>query len=133
MPTLSRFRSLLVAASAAALFAGCCADGTCIKPPPCRPCEDPCCLTPVQKTALKGGDHALYASVAYTWGGKTFVLLTEKGKTEFEKDPGAFAEKGAIRLIGGGRTLFLDMKVKREEVDLDAIAARATPYVPPAP
>ncbi len=134
MPAPSRSRRLAASAVlAAALLTGCCADGKCIKPPPCGPCEDPCCLTAVQKTALKAGDHALYAPVAYTWGGKTFVLLSEKGKKEFEKDPAAFTEKGGIRIIGGGRTLFVDMKVTREEVDLDAIAATATPYASPAP
>jgi hypothetical protein len=128
--SLSRVLRSFSPFAAAFALAACCADGKCIKPPPCRPCENPCCLTPVQRVALKGGDHALIQPVAHTYGGKTYVLLSEKGQKDFYKDPEAFKEKGAVRLIGGGRTLYLDINVDREMTDLDAIAATATPYTP---
>ena len=47
---------------------------------------------------MKVGTHAVGAGpVAYTYDEKTYILFTEKGKADFEKDPAAFDEKGAIR------------------------------------
>jgi hypothetical protein len=130
MLRISSWRSLRVVAafSFAALVAGCCEGGTCIKDPPCRPCEDPCCLTPIQKTALEKGTHALQSGpVAYVYEEKTYVLFTEKGVKDFEKDPDTFAEKGAIRLIRSEGTYRVDVN-PGEEVDFAPIVASARPY-----
>ena len=95
------------------------------------PCENPCCLTPVQKTALGKGTHAIGSGpVAYHYDGKTYILFTEKGLKEFEKNPDEFAEKGAIRLIRGGQTWRVDIN-PGDDVDLVAIANHAVPYSPP--
>jgi hypothetical protein len=131
IPSSRRLRSAFVLA-AAALLAGCCEGGTCIKDPPCRPCEDPCCLTPVQRTALEKGTHAVPgAPVVYLYEEKTFVLFTEKGVEEFEKDPMSYDEKGALRLVRGGRTWRVDID-PGDGVDFPALGASARPYSPRA-
>jgi len=120
----------LAAVALAALFAAGCECSQCIKDPPCRPCEDPCCLTPIQKTALAGGTHALGSGpVAYVFEEKTYILFTEQGQKDFQKDPAAFAEKGAIRLTRAGKTWRMDVN-PGDDVDFAGIAAGATPYVP---
>jgi YHS domain-containing protein len=129
---MTRLLSLSAGALLAALsLAGCCPNGTCIKDPPCRPCEDPCRLTPVQKVALGKGTHALTgAPVVYTYGEKTYYLFSEAGLQEFEKDPGGFEEKGAIRVVKGGKTRRADMN-PGDGFDWAAAEARARPYAPP--
>jgi hypothetical protein len=127
----SRLVRIAAAAALAATAAACCPGGTCIKDPPCRPCEDPCCLTPIQKTALEKGTHALQAGpTVYLYEEKTFILFTEKGVKDFEKDPMSYDEKGAIRLIRGGKAWRVDID-PGDGVDLPALAATARPYVKP--
>jgi hypothetical protein len=126
---MSRFARLAATLAAAVSLAGCCADGKCIKDPPCRPCENPCCLTPVQKKALGASTHALVGPRVYSYDEKTYILFTEKGLKDFEKDPSAFEEKGAVRLVRG-KTWRVDMN-PGEGVDLDALGARPVPYTPP--
>lgn len=133
---MSRVRpasSLLLASSlvlVAALASACCKDGKCIKEPPCRACENPCCLTPIQKAALKTGTHAISSGpIAYTFNEKTYILFTEKGQKDFEKDPSAFDEKGAIRLIRKGKTWRVDTN-PGDDADLAAYAASARPFTP---
>jgi hypothetical protein len=123
-------RILLAAGALAA--AACCPDGKCIKEAPCRPCENPCCLTPIQKAALAKGHHALPAPAAYVYEERTYVLLTEKGHEAFRKDPAVFSEKDAVRRVKGGKTLVLDFDPGKE-VDLQPYARGARPYVPPPP
>jgi hypothetical protein len=94
--------STALAAAVALTLGACCSD--CIKPPPCGPCEDPCCLTPVQKVAYEKKTRALPAPALYVHGENTYLIFTEKGKKDFEKDPSSFEEKGALRLIRGGQT-----------------------------
>ena len=102
----------------------------CIKDPPCRACENPCCLTPIQKVALKGGTHAIGSGpVVYTYNEKTYILFTEKGQQEFEKDPAAFDEKGGTRLIRKGKTWRVDVNPGDDE-DLTQYASQARPFVP---
>ncbi len=126
-------RTLAAALAAALSLAACCADGTCIKDPPCRPCEDPCCLTPIQKAALGKGTHALTAMpVVYTHNEKTYFLFTEAGLKDFEKDPGAFEEKGATRIVRGGKTRRADLN-PGDDFDWAAAERGARPFVPPAP
>ena len=73
-----RLASLSLALLVACLVGACCKGGTCIKDPPCRACENPCCLTPVQKSALKAGTHALNdGPTVYTFDEKTYMLFTE--------------------------------------------------------
>ena len=128
---MTRLAPLAAFALAAASLAACCAGGTCIKEPPCRPCENPCCLTPLQKTALGGGTHALQTGPrVYTFDEKTYFLFTEKGVKEFEKDPSAYEEKGAVRLVRKGKTWRVDMK-PGDDVDFPRLAAQAVPYNPP--
>src|SRR5262245_13763913 len=91
------FRSWLAAAVLAAPLAACCTD--CIKDPPCRCYESPCCLTELQRAALKKKTHALPTPKVYIYEEKTYVLFTEQGQKDFEKDPAAFESKGAVRLI----------------------------------
>ena len=115
-----------------ALLPGCCPGGKCIKDPPCRLCENPCCLSSTQKAALKVSTHALNSGpVAYTFDNRPYVLFTEKGKEDFEKDPTGYKEKGAIRIIKGGKTIFVDVN-PGDDVDLPALAAQAVPYAAPA-
>src|SRR5215210_7464550 len=91
--------SAALAVAVGLTLGGCCSD--CIKEPPCRPCENACALSPLQRTALEKKTHALPAPVAYVYGEKTFLIFTEKGQKEFDKDPATFDEKGAVRLIRG--------------------------------
>ena len=130
---MSRFL-LAFSLAVSALAAACCPGGKCIKDPPCRACEDPCCLTPIQKSALKAGTHAIGSGpIAYSYDEKTYILFTEKGLKDFEKDPAAFDEKGAIRLIRKGKTWRVDTN-PGDDVDLAAYAASARPFTPkPAP
>ena len=130
----SRSLRLAVVALLAAVVAGCCANEACFKDPPCRPCENPCCLTPLQKAALKKQTHALAGGpVAYHYDEKTYILFTETGLEDFEKDPDAFAEKGAIRLVRGGTTWRVDLN-PGDDFDFVSVGNTATPYVrPPKP
>jgi hypothetical protein len=125
-----RGRRALAALGLALALSGCCADGKCIKEPPCRPSENPCCLTPIQKAALGKGHHALVAPAAYVYDERTYVLFTEKGHESFRRDPSAFSEKDAIRRVKGGKTLMLDLD-PGTEVDPAAYARAAQPYAPP--
>lgn len=124
-------RSLAATLVAVTALVGCCPGGTCIKDPPCKRGEDPCCLSPIQKKSLEAKTHALPTGpVAYTYEEKTYILLTEKGVADFEKDPGAFEEKGATRLIRKGKTYRVDLNPgSGNEPDWAAIAAGATPFV----
>lgn len=127
----TRFVSTFASATlAAGLFAGCC--GICQKDPPCRPCENPCCLTPIQRIALEKSTHALPAGPeVYSYEGRTFVLFTETGTKDFHKDPGAYKEKGALRLVRKGQIYLVDVNPGDDFV-WDGIAAGATPYsLPP--
>lgn len=125
-------RTLLVSSLAlsALLAAACCRNGTCIKDPPCRPCENPCCLTPIQKAALKTGTHALDGGpVVYSYNEKTYILFSESGQKEFEKDPAAFDDKGGKRLIRKGKTWRVDVD-PGNDVDLATYAPLARPFTP---
>lgn len=125
-------RASLAPALAGLLLAACCPGGTCIKDPPCRPCENPLCLSPVQKKALEAGSHALVgAPVVYTFNEKTYYLFTETGLRDFEKDPTSFDEKGALRIIKGGKTRRADIN-PGDDFDWAAAEARARPFTPPA-
>ena len=68
--------------------------------------------------------------VAYHYDEKTYILFTETGLKDFEKDPDAFAEKGAIRLVRGGTTWRVDMN-PGDDFDFVAVGNTAVPYVPP--
>jgi len=129
---MARLRTILSAAAALLAAAACCANGQCIKDPPCRCGENPCCLTPIQKTALKGGTHALPGPLVYTFNNHTIFLFTEKGQKDFEKDPSKFDEMGATRLIRGGKTWRVDTD-PGEGFDWRGEAARAVPYNAPPP
>src|SRR5688572_8410218 len=130
---MTRLAPLAAFALAAASLAACCAGGTCIKDPPCRPCEDPCCLTPVQKTALGGGTHALQTGpLVYSYDEKTYVLFTEKGEKAFRKDVAAWEQAGALRLTRKGKTYRADID-PGEGTDWAVLAARPMPYTPPPP
>ena len=127
---MKRLRTIVTVLAGLALGA-CCKDGACIKEPPCRVCENPCCLTPVQKKALAGGNHALVAGpVVYTYDEKSYYLFTETGLKDFEKDPTGFDEKGAIRVIRGGKTRRVDMS-PGDDFNWVAADARARPYTKP--
>jgi hypothetical protein len=127
---MSRLLSSLAASLVAFVASACCAGGTCIKEPPCRACENPCCLSPLQKVALEKKTHALIGGpTVYTFDEKTYMLFTEKGLKDFEKDPSAFEEKGATRLIRGGKTWRVDMN-PGDEVILADYAGLARPFVP---
>jgi len=132
---MTRIRSLLASALVLATSVACCANGKCIKDPPCRPCEDPCCLTPIQKASLKASSHALPSGpVVYSVGDKIFILFTEKGVADFEKDPVGYDEKGAVRIIRKGKVYRVDVKMKsEEEPDWASLAAHARPYASPRP
>jgi hypothetical protein len=119
-------RSWLAAAALAAPLSACCSD--CIKDPPCRCNESPCCLSPLQRTALEKKTHALPVPVAYVYEDKTFLLFTEKGQKEFDKDPAKFAETGAVRLIRGGQTWRCDID-PGADYDLAGTASGLTPTV----
>ena len=60
-----------------------------------------------------------------------YVLFSEKGKEDFLKDPTGYKEKGALRLIKGGKTIFVDVN-PGPDVDLPSLAAQAVPYEAPA-
>lgn len=128
-------RSIAAALAAACVLslAACCGD--CIKDPPCRPCENPCCLTPIQRMALEKGTHALDPSTPtlYTYNEKPYVFFTEKGLEEFRKDPSAYEEKGATRVIRAGKTWRVDVS-PGDAFDWESLKAMTpTPYVvPPA-
>jgi hypothetical protein len=130
-----RFRSrsalLLGAALAAGVFSGCCGK-ICQKDPPCRPCENPCCLTPVQKASLKVSTHALSdGPLVYTHEGKTFVLFSEKGRDDFHKDATGYRERGALRLYKGKGVYYVDVD-PGDEYDWNSVSSSATVYVPAA-
>jgi hypothetical protein len=130
---MARVRLFLASLAAAAALAACCSP--CIKDPPCRCYENPCCLSPVQVSALKAGSHALPSGpLVYSMGDKIFVLFSEKGQKDFEKDPVGYDEKGAIRVIRKGKVYRVDVKLKtEEEPDWAFLAARAVPYTAPPP
>jgi hypothetical protein len=113
---------------AAGVLAGCCGK-ICQKDPPCRPCENPCCLTPIQKVSLEKQTHALNdGPLVYSYEGKTFVLFSEKGRDDFQKDATAYRERGALRLYKGKSVYYVDVD-PGEDYDWNATAS-ATPYVP---
>lgn len=127
-----KLRLVVASAVAALALVGCCKDGKCIKDPPCKCGENPCCLTPVQKAALGAGSHALPAGPrVWAVGDKVFILFTEKGEADFEKDPVGYDEKGAIRLIRKGKVYRVDVNPKDAEPDWAALAAQAVPYTAP--
>jgi hypothetical protein len=112
------------------LAAACCKDGKCIKDPPCRACENPCYLTPIQKAALKTGTHALDSGpIVYSYNEKTYILFSEKGQEDFEKDPASFDEKGGVRLIRKGKTYRVDVN-PGDDVDLSPYLPMARPFTP---
>ena len=124
-----RFRTALLLAVATVVSAACCGP-ICQKDPPCRPCENPCCLTPIQKAALKVNTHAIGSGpVVYSYDEKTYILFTEKGQKDFEKDPTAYDDKGAIRLIRKGKTWRVDINPGDDE-DLSQYASMARPFTP---
>jgi hypothetical protein len=128
-----RFAYTFVAAAlAAGVFAGCCGK-VCQKDPPCRPCENPCCLTPVQKAALGKSTHALNdGPLLYTYEGKTFVLFSEKGRDDFHKDAAAYKERGALRLFKQPGVFYVDVD-PGDGYDWSTAKAGATPFTPPPP
>ncbi len=95
---MSRFLLASSLVLVAALASACCKDGKCIKDPPCRACENPCCLSPIQKTALEAGDaRAPYgAGRLHVRREDLHSLHARRGSEDFEKDPGAFDEKGGV-------------------------------------
>lgn len=127
-----RLRSLAAIAVLAAGSVGCCADGKCIKEPPCRPCENPTCLTPIQRVALEKGTHAVdpYTPRVYSWEEKTYVFFTEAGLKDFEKDPLSYNEKGALRIMRAGKTWRCDIN-PGDSFDWAALkAVTPMPYTP---
>jgi YHS domain-containing protein len=125
-------RSFVVPVLAGLLSSACCPGGNCIKDPPCRPCENPLSLSPIQKKALEAGSHArVGAPVVYTFDEKTYYLFTETGLNDFEKDPASFDEKGALRIIRGGKTRRADIN-PGDAFDWAAAEAGARPFTPPA-
>jgi hypothetical protein len=128
--SVTRLFSILPLVAVAMAAGACCPNGKCFKEPPCRPCENPCCLTPIQKAALKKTQHALVAPVAYTYEEKTYVFLTESGLEAFHKEPSTYHEKEAVRRIRKGKTVLLDLEPGKD-VDVSVYAANARPYVPP--
>jgi hypothetical protein len=126
----SRGGRALAALALPFVLAACCPGGKCIKDPPCRPCENPCCLTPVQKAALGKGQHALPAPVVYLFEDRPYVLLTEKGLDAFHADPGGFKDKDAVRRFTGGKAIYLDFEPGKD-VDVRPWLASARPYVAP--
>ncbi len=129
MISLRRLLPILSVAVVSALSAACaCKNGTCIKEPPCGPCENPCCLTPVDLKSRAAKSHALPGGpTVYSYDEKTYILFSEKGLAEFQKDPAVFEEK-AIRSMKGGVTYRTDINVG-EEIDLAPYASRARPFV----
>jgi hypothetical protein len=123
-------RRALVALALPASLAACCADGKCVKDPPCRPCENPCCLTPVQKAALAKGQHALPAPIVYVYEDRPYVLLTEKGADSFHDDPSGFKDKEAVRRFHRGKAVYLDFEPGKD-VDVTPWLASARPYAAP--
>ena len=114
---------------AAGVLAGCCGK-ICQKDPPCRPCENPCCLTPIQKVALEKQTHALSdGPLAYAYEGKTFVLFSEKGRDDFQKDPAAYKERGAVRLFKTDGVFYVDVD-PGEAYDWTSAKSSAAPYTP---
>jgi hypothetical protein len=132
---MTRLRLLLLNAVVAATTAACCSDGKCLKDPPCRCGENPCCLSPIQKAALKVSTHALPSGpLVYSMEDKIFILFSEKGQKDFEKDPVGYDEKGAIRVIRKGKVYRVDVKMATEdEPNWAELASRAVPYTAPPP
>ena len=130
-----RLRSLASIVVLALGAAACCPNGTCIKDPPCRPCENPCCLTPIQRKALEKGTHAIdaYAPVLYSWEEKTYVFFTEAGLKDFQKDPTSYNEKGALRVIKGGKTWRTDINPGDDYdwVQLKSVTPTPFTFTPP--
>jgi len=133
-----RLRSLVSVAIVALGSVACCANGTCIKDPPCRPCENPLCLTPIQRVALEKGSHALDPNTPtlYSWEEKTYVFFTEAGFKDFQKDPTTYDEKGAMRIMRSGKTWRSDIS-PGDDFDWAALKSiTPIPYTPapkPAP
>jgi hypothetical protein len=125
------FRALLALAPVvlAAGLAGCCGD--CIKDPPCRCWEHPCCLTDFQRKALEAKTHALPDGPrVYSYEGHVYFLFTEKGVKDFEKDPATYEAKGAVVLIRGGGAWRVDLD-PGADFNFAAAAPAATPYTKP--
>jgi hypothetical protein len=119
-----------LAALAAGVLSGCCGK-VCQKDPPCRPCENPCCLTPIQKVALAKSTHALPGGPeVYSYEKRTFVLFSEKGSEEFHKDPMKFKDAGALRLIRTEGTFLVDVD-PGDDFDWASAKSAAVAYVPP--
>ena len=130
---MSRILISLSLAVVGALGVACADCHSCQKDPPCRPCENPCCLTPIQKVALKAGSHALNSGpVVYTFHDRTFILYSEKGQKDFEKDPVAFEEKGGVRVTRKGKTWRMDVNPGEDE-DFAQYLPLARPYTAPEP
>jgi hypothetical protein len=118
-------RTRLAAVVLAAPLGACCSD--CIKDPPCRCYESPCCLTPLQRTALEKKTHALPTPAVYLYKDQTYVLFTEKGQKDFDKDPADFEAKGAVRLIRD-QTWRVDMD-PGPDYDIAGVVAGIPPIV----
>ena len=128
-----RLRSLVSVAIVALGSVACCANGTCIKDPPCRPCENPLCLTPIQKVALEKGSHALNpnSAVLYSWNDKTYVFFTEAGLKDFQKDPEKYSETGNLRIMRAGKTWRSDVN-PGDDFDWESLkSVSPTPFTPP--
>ena len=129
MNSLRRLLSTLSLVTIALVGTACaCAYGKCIKEPPCGPCEDPCCLSTVQVKSREAKTHALPGGpTVYSYDEKTYILFSEKGLADFQKDPAVFEEK-AIRSMKGGVSYRTDINVG-EQVDLSQYVASARPFV----
>ena len=128
MISLRRLLPVLSVAVVAVLAGACaCKNGTCIKEPPCGPCENPCCLSTVQVKSREAKTHALPAGpTVYSYDEKTYILFSEKGLADFQKDPAVFEEK-AIRSMKGGVSYRTDINVG--DMDLSPYAGSARPFV----
>jgi hypothetical protein len=125
-----RFVSAFAASAlSAGLLVGCCGK-VCQKDPPCRPCENPCCLSPIQRVALEKSTHALPGPEIYTFENRTFVLFSEKGRDEFHKDAMRFKDAGALRLIRTEGTFLVDVD-PGDDFDWAGAKAGAVAYAPP--
>ena len=128
MISLRRILPILSIAVVGALSTACaCKHGTCIKEPPCGPCENPCCLTPIDLKSREAKSHALRGGpTVYSYDEKTYILFSEKGLADFQKDPAVFEEK-AIRSMKGGVTYRSDINLG--DMDLSPYASSARPFV----